>query len=130
MTSPSTDQILLNYQLGTLGSGASFVKATGGNPKDIKTVKSALGTGFEVVNPYPLPDERINSGIKSLQPFQIDDQGFNAQVQFKFPVRRRYPMSEMEKRLAYRQTIEVCRQIKRQLAKMRLEIECEYPGMN
>lgn len=129
MTSPSTDQILLNYQLGTLGSGASFVKATGGSPNDVKTVKSALGTGFEVVNPYPLPDEKINSGIKSLQPFQIDDQGFNAQVQFKFPVRRRY-MSEMEKRLAYRRTIEVCRQIKRQLAKMRLEIECNYPGMN
>jgi len=132
---PNVEELLLTYQMDSLGSGATNMRLIGteGDQNNIDQVLGAVGgttNGLSVGN-YDISDAQIAQGRQSLEPFQLDAQNNNFQtsVSFGFPIRTQYPLSEAQKRSIYRKTIELCRMIRHKLARtMNVDIECSFPA--
>lgn len=83
-----------------------------------------------VAAPYEVPADQMAAGRQTLQPFKLNrnNDGFETEVKFGFPVRTPFALSAQQKADIYRKTIELCRQIRHKLSRtMNLEIECSFP---
>jgi len=128
-------ELVLTYDLESLGSGATAtLKKSEGNANDLGGIMNAvhpdsnslqLAGGLDIVS-----DAQLDQGRQSLQGFQVaPSNGFATEIQFGFPVRSKYALSEAQKMQIYRKTVELCRMIRHKLARtMSVNIECNFPA--
>jgi len=127
----NVQDLLLTYQMESVGSGATNMRLVGADGNDMDGIEGLdeLTVGGE--GGPNLSDEQIDQGTKSLEPFKLDPDNTEVDtgVQFAFPVLSPYPLTEDQKRNIYRKTIELCRMIRKKLARtMNVQVECSFPG--
>jgi len=135
----NVNKVLLNYQLESLGSGATDARLVGshGNTDSVSKVISQLHGDGETKSVLPgggaasLTDAQIDAGKSSLSTIQIDspNNSYETSITFGFPIKTKAYLTEFQKRLIYRKTVELCRMIRHKLSRnMNLQIECDFPG--